>query len=179
MTPEEATLLLLGIIVDSSHFTYRTGGRTFDAASWLKTMGADTIDAKDLLKVNQKTYFDINKIIKNATIVEDGVVIAQADYDDVVSTVTLALVADELLTVDGFKVSFAIGKLKGGRIGVSARSLGGINVQTIMEKMGGGGHLTNAATQINDTSMDEVYNKILVQLDERFEEVEQYEDNIA
>ena len=179
MTPEEATLLLLGIIVDSSHFTYRTGGRTFDAASWLKTMGADTIDAKDLLKVNQKTYFDINKIIKNATIVEDGVVIAQADYDDVISTVTLALVADELLTVDGFKVSFAIGKLKGGRIGVSARSLGGINVQTIMEKMGGGGHLTNAATQINDTSMDEVYNKILVQLDERFEEVEQYEDNIA
>ncbi len=178
MTPDEATLLLLGIIVDTKHFTYRTGGRTFDAASWLKSMGADTISAKELLKVDSDMYFRINKIIKNATVVEEGVVIATADFDDIVSTVTLAKVADELLSVDGFEVSFAIGKLKDGRIAVSARSLGEFNVQSIMERMEGGGHLTNAATQLEDTTMEEVYNRVLVEIEKRLEESDKNESNL-
>jgi c-di-AMP phosphodiesterase-like protein len=178
MTPDEATLLLLGIIVDTKHFTYRTGGRTFDAASWLKAMGADTITAKELLKVDKDTYFGVNKIVKNAKVITDVFVIASADFDDVVSTVTLAKVADELLSVDGFEVTFAIGKLNDGRIGVSARSLGEVNVQAIMEKMEGGGHLTNAATQLENVSLDEVYNRIIVLMEKRLEESEQSESNI-
>jgi c-di-AMP phosphodiesterase-like protein len=178
MTPDEATLLLLGIIVDTKHFTYRTGGRTFDAASWLKAMGADTITAKELLKVDKDTYFGVNKIVKNAKVITDGFVIASADFDDVVSTVTLAKVADELLSVDGFEVTFAIGKLNDGRIGVSARSLGEVNVQAVMEKMEGGGHLTNAATQLENVSLDEVYNRIIVLMEKRLEESEQSESNI-
>jgi len=177
MTPDEATLLLLGIIVDTKHFTYRTGGRTFDAASWLKTMGADTILAKELLKIDSESYFRRNKIVKNAKVVEDGIVIAYADHEDTVSNVMLARVADELLEVDGFEVTFVIGRLKDGRIGVSARSLGNYNVMTIMEQMEGGGHLTNAATQIEDTTIEEVYNRILVLLKQRLEESEQNESN--
>lgn len=97
-------------------------------------------------------------MIERAEIVHDVVAITKGDSGEIYGSVLLAQTADTLLTMTGIKASFAISERDDGKIGVSARSLGDVNVQVIMEKMNGGGHLTNAATQIEDKTIDDVYN---------------------
>jgi c-di-AMP phosphodiesterase-like protein len=161
----EATAMLGGIMVDTKHFTFRTGTRTFDAAAYLKTYGADSLLVQELLKEDINSYFDKVGILKN-TEVYNEMAIAISNDVDVYDNVVLAKVADQLLSFDHIKASFVIGKIGNDEIGVSARSLGDVNVQVIMEALGGGGHLTNAATQIKDQTIIRTKELLKEKLDE-------------
>ena len=151
----EATALLAGIIVDTKSFTLRTGSRTFDAASYLRSRGADTVLVQKFLKEDLQTYIQRAKLIENVTYAHDGIAIAKGNENETYHQVFIAQAADTLLTMDGIKASFVISRRSENVIGISARSLGEINVQIIMEILGGGGHLTNAATQLTGVSIDE------------------------
>ena len=165
----EASALLAGIIVDTKSFTLRTGSRTFDAASYLRSKGADTILVQNLLKGELKTYIQKSKIIEKATFYRDGIAIAKGNEDEVTSQILLAQTADTLLTMENVLASFVIGKKEDGTIGISARSLGQINVQIIMEILEGGGHLTNAATELENVSIEEAEMMLKRAIDEYLE----------
>lgn len=169
LTTLEATSLLAGITVDTKSFTLRTGSRTFDAASYLRSKGADTILVQKLLKEDLDEYVKRADLVKNATIYREGIAIATGDEDTTYNPITLAQAADTLLTMNGVKASFVVALRKDGQVGVSARSLGEINVQIIMERMNGGGHLTNAATQLEDTTMEQVVDQLRDIIEEYFE----------
>src|SRR5699024_9068194 len=166
----EATALLAGIIVDTKSFTLRTGSRTFDAASYLRSKGADTVLVQQLMKEDIDVYVKRSQLIEKATINFGSVAIAQATEENEYDQVLIAQAADTLLTLSDIEASFVIAKISADRIGVSARSLGEINVQVIMEKLGGGGHLTNAATQLEDSSIEETSEQLKAILDEYFKE---------
>ncbi|GEL76343.1 DHH family phosphoesterase [Tenuibacillus multivorans] len=165
----EATALLAGITVDTKSFTLRTGSRTFDAASYLRSKGADTVLVQNLLKEDIDLYIKRSELVKNATVYREGVAIAKGLDDGEYGTIIIAQAADTLLTMSNVKASFVIANRKDGKIGVSARSLGEINVQVIMEKMNGGGHLTNAATQLDDTTLEQVEEQLRDIIEEYFE----------
>ncbi|MBJ8110668.1 DHH family phosphoesterase [Bacillus cereus group sp. N6] len=166
MTMLEATALLAGIIVDTKSFTFRTGARTFDAASYLRSHGADTVLVQELLKEDMDQYLRVAKAIKNAYIYTNGIAIAKVDSDDYYDQVLIAQSADTLLTMTGIIASFVIAKRGENFIGISGRSLGEVNVQLIMENLGGGGHLTNAATQMKNVTVDEAEEKLRFVIDD-------------
>ncbi|WP_400244626.1 DHH family phosphoesterase [Niallia sp. JL1B1071] len=165
----EATALLAGIIVDTKSFTLRTGARTFDAASYLRGQGADTVLVQKFLKEDIDNYVKRAKIIENVQFYKKGIAIATAKEAEVVDSVLIAQTADTLLTMDGIIASFVIAHRGETMIGISARSLGEINVQIIMESLHGGGHLTNAATQLSNMPMEEVEARLKLAIDEYFE----------
>ncbi|TFB21125.1 DHH family phosphoesterase [Filobacillus milosensis] len=165
----EATSLLAGITVDTKSFTLRTGSRTFDAASYLRSKGADTVLVQNLLKEDIDVYVRRSELVKNATVYREGVAISKGLDNENYGAIIIAQAADTLLTMSNVKASFVIAKRKDGKIGVSARSLGDINVQIIMEKMNGGGHLTNAATQLEDTTLEQVEEQLRDIIEEYFE----------
>lgn len=168
LTMLESTALLAGIIVDTQSFTLRTGSRTFDAASYLRSKGADTVKVQRFLEEDLNLYIRRSHLIERASIHYDKVAIAKAKKGDLFSPVVIAQAADTLLTMSGIEASFVISDRKDGRVGISARSLGKVNVQLIMEELQGGGHLTNAATQLEDVTIDEAYDLLLSILEERF-----------
>ena len=165
----EATALLAGIIVDTKSFTLRTGSRTFDAASYLRSRGADTVLVQRFMKEDINNYIKRSKLIERANIYRDSVAISTAKEGEVYDHVLIAQAADTLLSMKGITASFVISEREDGQIGISARSLGDINVQIIMEKMSGGGHLTNAAAQIADTTITDAEAFLKDILDEYFE----------
>jgi cyclic-di-AMP phosphodiesterase len=167
----EATALLAGIIVDTKSFTLRTGSRTFDAASYLRAHGADTILVQKFLKEDVDTYIRRSKIIESVSFYRDGIAIAKGSEQDLYDQVIIAQAADTLLTMDGVIGSFVIAKRDEGVIAISARSLGNINVQVIMESLKGGGHLTNAATQLTGLTIDETEVRLKLAIDDYFEGV--------
>ena len=156
----EATIMLTGIIVDTRNYTLRTGSRTFDAASYLRSNGADPVLAQTFLKDDIDTFIARSDLIKSAEISDKGIAIVKADDTMTYHPVTVAQAADQLLQIEGVQASFVMAIREDETIGVSARSLGQVNVQIIMEEMNGGGHLTNAATRIEGKSMDEAYNEL-------------------
>ncbi|MDX1771452.1 MAG: DHH family phosphoesterase, partial [Planococcaceae bacterium] len=137
----EATAMLAGIIVDTKSFTLRTGARTFEAASYLRTHGADTVLVQRLLKEDIETYIERSKIVQTVEFFREGIAIGHGEEDSAYSQVLIAQTADILLTMKGVSASFVVAKKDNGEVGISARSLGDINVQLIMERLGGGGHL--------------------------------------
>jgi cyclic-di-AMP phosphodiesterase len=165
----EATALLAGIVVDTKSFTLRTGARTFDAASYLRGQGADTILVQKFLKESVDTYIKRAKLIESVLFYRDGIAIAKGDEGDLHDQVLLAQAADTLLTMDGVAASFVIARRSEGLIGISARSLGSVNVQVIMEKLQGGGHLTNAATQLTGISITEAERQLKFAIEDYFE----------
>jgi c-di-AMP phosphodiesterase-like protein len=167
----EATALLAGIIVDTKSFTLRTGSRTFDAASYLRAHGADTVLIQNLLQDNVDTYIKRAKLIESVSTYRDGIVIAKGTEDALYDQVIIAQAADTLLTMGGVLASFVISKRSDGVIGISARSMGNINVQIIMERLDGGGHLTNAAAQLTGVTVLETESKLLLAIDEYLEGV--------
>jgi cyclic-di-AMP phosphodiesterase len=167
----EATALLAGIIVDTKSFTLRTGARTFDAASYLRAHGADTILVQKFLKEDVVTYIKRSKLIESVSFYRDGIAIAKGTDNEFNDQVIIAQAADTLLTMDGVIASFVISERSEGVIGISARSLGNINVQIIMESLKGGGHLTNAATQLTGLSISETESKLKLAIDDYFEGV--------
>ena len=165
----EATALLAGIIVDTKSFTLRTGSRTFDAASYLRSKGADTILVQRFMKEDLDIYVKRSKLIERAEIYHEKVAISKAHQGEIFDQVLIAQAADTLLTMTGVNASFVISERNDGQIGISARSLGEINVQVIMEKLNGGGHLTNAATQLDHVTIDEAETLLKNTLQEYFE----------
>nr|WP_234960494.1 DHH family phosphoesterase [Salinicoccus halodurans] len=162
----EATIMLTGIIVDTRNYTLRTGSRTFDAASFLRSNGADPVLAQTFLKDDIDTYIARSDLIKSAEIHDNGMAIVKADTSMTYHPVTVAQAADQLLQIEGVKASFVMAIREDESIGISARSLGEINVQIVMESLGGGGHLSNAATRVTDKTMDELYDDLLSAIDE-------------
>ena len=156
----EATTLLAGIIVDTRNFTLRTGSRTFDTASYLKSVGADTILIQRLLKENVDTYLMRSHLLNSLEILPNNIGIVHGEETFVYLTVVAAQTADMMLSMENIDASFVVTKRNDGRIGISARSLGNKNVQRVMEKMGGGGHLSNAATQLTDMSIEEAIEQL-------------------
>lgn len=158
----EATAMLGGIIVDTNSFSLRTGSRTFDAASYLQSMGANPALIQRLLKESPENFFKRNEIIARMEKVTPQIVIATGNPDQLYSQVMAAQTADTILTMEDIEAAFVIVPLnEKGELGISARSLGSVNVQRVMEKMGGGGHLTNAGTQIKDMTLDETKAKLI------------------
>lgn len=156
----EATALLAGIIVDTKSFAVRTGARTFDAASFLRSNGADTTLVQNLLKEDLEHYIKRSKLVESAEHYLDGYAIATGSEEDTYSQMIIAQAADTLLNMKDVVASFVISKRKDGIVSISARSLGDVNVQVIMEQLQGGGHLSNAATQLEDMTIIEAKEKL-------------------
>ena len=165
----ESTALLAGIIVDTKSFTLRTGARTFEAASYLRTYGADTVLVQRLLKEDIETYIERAKLIETVELTDAGVAIARGNEGVVYGSVLIAQTADILLTMLGVTASFVIASRADGKVGISARSLGELNVQIVMEELGGGGHLTNAACQLGVDTVEEAYEQLKAVLEVKIE----------
>ncbi|BFH18096.1 DHH family phosphoesterase [Paenibacillus melissococcoides] len=144
----EATALLAGITVDTKHFTLRTGSRTFDAASFLRRQGADPLLVQRVLKQDLDEYIEKAEIIRRAEMLYGHIALAVTEPGRKYSQLLIAQAADTLLNMTDVLASFVISERPDGLIGISARSLGQMNVQVVMERLGGGGHLTNAAVQL-------------------------------
>lgn len=150
----EATALLAGIVVDTKSFSFRTGARTFEAASFLRRNGANTMQIQRMMKEDLEEYLMKTEIIKHAEIIHEHIAMAVTEPGQKYQQLFIAQVADTLLNMTDIKASFVICERPDGLIGLSARSLGEMNVQVVMERMGGGGHLTNAAAQIEGELAD-------------------------
>lgn len=168
----EAEAMLAGIMVDSNNFSGRTGVRTFEAASWLKRGGADSTEVKKFFQVRQEDFLAKANAIAGAEFSPDGVAYAITEGTTNNIQIINAQVADELMTVKGTKASFVLGRNMRGQTVISARSLGEINVQTLMERLGGGGHFTSAAAQTNDP-LAEVLARIKKGVKESFDKEEE------
>ena len=156
----EATTMLTGIQIDTKSFTKSAGTRTFDAASYLRSAGADGMMIQSFMKEDPQSFMDRNHLISRA-IINDHMAICAGEDDRVYDSVTAAQAADMLLQVEGVEASFVITKRADDKVGISARSAGDVNVQIIMEQMGGGGHLANAATQITGKTVDAVRKELI------------------
>lgn len=152
--PIEAEALLAGICVDTKNFYFKTGVRTFEAAAFLRKNGADTIDVKKLFSSDLQSYIEKSKIIESAKVIHDKIAIAICPRD-IQDNIVAAQAADELLNITGIQASFVIVVVKD-EILVSGRSFGDINVQLILEVLGGGGHITMAGAKIKSSSVEEV-----------------------
>lgn len=165
ITPEVATLMLTGILLDTNYYKNKTGTRTYEASMMLKEYGADNNQANEFLKEEFEEHQLKIKIMANSHTPYYGVIVCSAQDDDIVDRTYLAKVAQEILEVKGIKACFVISYINEGTIGISARSDGSINVQKIMEEMGGGGHFSAAATQIDSNSLEETKEELYSKLE--------------
>lgn len=152
----EAEGLLAGVYMDTKGFSVKTGVRTFEAASYLKSLGADSTEIKKMFNDELEDYLLIAETIKSAN-VNNEIAIAIAPKN--VDTVIIAKAADELLNISGISVSFVLGEFNN-EIYISGRSLGDINIQVVLEAMGGGGHMNIAGTKIANSDMNSVINQL-------------------
>ncbi|MCI8755309.1 MAG: hypothetical protein HFG18_01830 [Oscillospiraceae bacterium] len=167
----EAESLLAGIMLDTKNFIMRTGVRTFEAAAYLRRLGADTVEVKRLFASSMDSYQRKVKLVAGAEIYRGCAIALSPDRDAPDMQVTAAQAADELLTIQGVQASFLIFEMNG-LMWFSARSMGQLNVQLIMEKLGGGGHLTMAGAQLRGASPSEAKEKLIAAIDEFFAENE-------
>ncbi len=165
----EAETLYAGIMMDTKNFTFKTGVRTFEAAAYLRKCGVDIIQVKKWFQSDLETYNKITEIIKTTEIINDTIGIATYNKEDKDANVICAKSADELLTIGNITASFVLGNV-GNEVTISGRSIGDINVQVILEKMGGGGHITLAGAQIEGMTIEEVKEELKQRINEYFEE---------
>lgn len=166
LTDLEATAMLAGIVVDSKEFSLRTGTRTFDAASYLRSIGASSAVVSELLKEDIDSFLEKTHLIATLKMVRPDMAVLVGPNDKIIDPIVTAQAADTALDLKNVEASFAITRRSQDTIGISARSMGKINVQIIMEKLGGGGHLSNAATQIKNVTVEEAENRLLKAIDE-------------
>lgn len=169
LEPLEASALLSGIILDTKNFVFNTGVRTFDAASFLRRYGADTRLVRELFKEDLLESVIKSNIISSAIIVEEGVALSYSNEASENIKTIISQGADELIDIRGIHTSFVLGENREGTVFISARSTGKVNVQVILEKLGGGGHLETAGAQLEHTSMDEAKNLLLETIKESME----------
>lgn len=170
-----AESLLAGITVDTKNFVYQTGVRTFEAASILKRWGADSVYIKRMFKDDFEIVKYKSEVIADSFIVNDSIAIAHFNRDIDGSTLIASQAADDLLNIKGVLASFVL-TISNNKIHISGRSLGDISVQLILERIGGGGHLTAAATQL-DMSMENAENMLRKAINEYLREEEENESN--
>ena len=170
LTQLETEGLYAGIMMDTKNFTFKTGVRTFEAAAYLRKCGVDIIKVKKWFQSDLETYNKISEIVANAEITNDTIGISVYDKADSNSNVICAKAADELLTISDITASFVIGNL-GNKICISGRSIGDINVQLILEKLGGGGHITLAGAQVEGMTIEEVKQELIIRINEYFSEI--------
>lgn len=168
LTPLEAEALYAGIMMDTKNFTFKTGVRTFEAAAYLRKYGIDIIKVKKWFQSDLDTYNKVTEIIKTTEIVKDSIGIAIYNKEDKDANLICAKTADELLTIGNITASFVLGN-DGEKITISGRSIGDINVQLILEKMGGGGHITLAGAQIVGKTLQEAKQEVINKINEYFE----------
>lgn len=156
----EATVMLAGIQIDTQSFTRNAGTRTFDAASYLRSAGADGRLTQEFMKENRANFMERNHLISNANFIGDKIALCVGEEDRTYDPVTTAQAADMLLDVEGVEASFAITRRSSEVVGISARSGGDFNVQLVMEELGGGGHLNNAAAQVKDQPIEAVVSRL-------------------
>ena len=167
----EAESLYAGIMMDTKNFTFKTGVRTFEAAAYLRRCGVNIIRVKKWFQSNLDTFNKIAGIVKKAEIVNDTIAIATYEKKDKEASLICAKTADELLTISDITASFVMGKA-GNKIYISGRSIGDINVQVILEKLGGGGHITLAGAQVEGMTMEEAKQELINRINEYFSEIE-------
>ena len=165
---EEAEALLAGIVLDTKHFTLRTGGRTFEAAAFLRRAGADTADVQRLFQNDLDDMVARYDIIRRAELYRNDIAISVVPKDGV-DRVTAAQAADELLTLKGVKASFVLFRNGDNGVQMSARSLGDVNVQVILEALGGGGNSTTAGGRVENSDVLAVKDRLTEAIDAYFE----------
>lgn len=148
--------LLGGIYLDTKNFEFKTGVRTFEAASYLRSVGADTLSVKKFFNSYAQDFLVKAQIIQQTEIIDDRICLSYAEKELDNINVVIAKAADELLNIKNIEASFVLGK-KGDTVFVSARSLGTLNVHVLMEKIGGGGHIDIAGAQLKDVTLEEGY----------------------
>ncbi len=163
ITALEAQALLAGIMLDTRSFALHVGVRTFEAAAWLRSRGAQTADTKLLFNTSKEEYEARAHIVESAYIYK-GCAIALSDELDAGMNVVLPMAANDLLTINGVDASF-VAVAKNGGVNISARSMGALNVQVILEPLGGGGHLMMAGAQLHDCTLQDAETRIREQID--------------
>ena len=156
----QASVLMAGMMLDTKNFTSRVTSRTFDVASYLRTRGSDSIAIQEIAATDFEEYREVNELILQGRKLGADVLIAQAKDSTTYDTVVISKAADAMLAMSGIEASFVLAKNTQGFISISARSRSKINVQRIMEELGGGGHFNLAAAQIKDMSLSEVGEKL-------------------
>ena len=163
--PLFATFMLVGLEIDTNNFRLKTTDKTYEAAAYLIQLGADNILKQELLQENKELYIKRQKLIEKSYMINEKMILCILD-SKVYENKDLASIAEELLQFENVEASFVIGKIKSNVVGISARSIGKINVEEIMAKLGGGGHYTEAATQIKEKTISEVKELLLSVLKE-------------
>ena len=164
--PIEATSLLAGIFLDTKSFNVRAGERTFEAAAFLRRLGADTMEVQKLRQRDFQTTMSRYQILKSARLYRDDIAIAA--LNTTTSRALAAQAADELLNITGFQSSFVLYP-DGNQIIISARSIGEANVQVILEPLGGGGNAATAGAQVKDASIKEVLERLMASIDQYYD----------
>ena len=171
LTNIEIESLYAGIMLDTKNFTFKTGVRTFEAAAFLRKCGVDIIKVKKWFQSDLETYQTISNIVSKSEIINDNIAISIYEQDDENANIIAAKAADELLTIGGITASFVLGKT-GEKVYISGRSIGDINVQIILEKLGGGGHITLAGAQLENISLEDAKQEVINRINEYFFEIE-------
>ena len=170
LKPIEIESLYGGIMVDTKNFTFKTGVRTFEAAAYLRKFGVDIIKVKKWFQADLESYNVIAEIVKNADMISDTIAISTYEEIGKDSNTICAKAADELLTISNITASFVLGNT-GENICISGRSIGDINVQVILEKLGGGGHITLAGAQLENMTIEEAKEELINRINEYFSEI--------
>ena len=156
----QASVLMGGIMLDTKNFTSRVTSRTFDVASYLRTRGSDSVVIQDISATDFEEYRLVNELILQGQMVQPSILVAQALETKTYDTVVISKAADALLAMSGIEASFVLAKNDQGVISISARSRSRINVQRIMEELGGGGHFNLAAARLTGMSLQEAGDKL-------------------
>lgn len=165
LTRAEAEAMLSGIVLDTKYFTIRTGERTFDAAAFFRRMGADTSEVKKYLQSDLDSNIEKYSILQSVHIYRDNIAIAVKEEGEA-NRVVAAQAADDLLNISGVEASFVAYATADGGVTISARSIGEVNVQLILEKLGGGGNKSSAGAQVKDITLRDAVNTLCAAIDE-------------
>ncbi|NLY37589.1 MAG: phosphoesterase, partial [Tissierellia bacterium] len=169
LEPLEASALLSGIVLDTKNFVFNTGVRTFDAASFLRRQGADTRLVRELFKEDLLEAVIKSNIVSSSVLIEEGIALSESSEASENIKTIISQGADELIDIKGIHTSFVLGTDPQGKIYISARSTGEMNVQVILEKLGGGGHLETAGAQLENTTIEEAKILLLEKIKESLE----------
>ena len=167
----EAEALYAGIMMDTKNFTFKTGVRTFEAAAYLRRCGVDIIKVKKWFQSDLESYNKISEIVRKAEVIRDTIAISSYEVQENDTSLICAKAADELLTIGNITASFVLGTMEN-QICISGRSIGDINVQVILEKLGGGGHITLAGAQWENMTISEAKQELISKIEEYFSEKE-------
>ena len=171
LTTLEAEALYAGIMMDTKNFTFKTGVRTFEAAAYLRRCGVDIIKVKKWFQSDLESYNKISEIVRKAEVIHDTIAISSYEVRENDTSLICAKAADELLTIGNITASFVLGTMEN-QICISGRSIGDINVQVILEKLGGGGHITLAGAQLENMTISEAKQELISKIEEYFSEKE-------